>query len=275
MPLSPTQTRELLDRIGHAPRRKLGQNFLVDGNIVRKSLELADVQSGDRVVEIGPGLGTLTAALLNTDAEVFAVEYDRSLFAHLQETTDAPRLTLLHADAVDEPLAGLQPGDASFKIVANLPYAIATPWMERVLAGPLPECLVLMLQKECADRFCATAGNKNYGAISIFLEAAFTRLPGHTVARTCFYPAPDVDSVLLHLKRKPDAVQLSQPTRKLIRELFTQRRKQLGSLVRSRADAEPRLLQWLDALTSLEIRTTSRPEAVPLEGWLALENCLS
>src|SRR5205085_1455189 len=105
MPLSPKATHELLAKLGHQPKRFLGQNFLVDGNIVRKSLELADVKAGDAVIEIGPGLGTLTAALLEAGAEVWAVEKDRNLHAHLDETLAKQHgtLHLLEGDAVDEP----------------------------------------------------------------------------------------------------------------------------------------------------------------------------
>ena len=142
MPLSPSATRELLARLGHQPKRFLGQNFLVDGNIVRKSLELADVKPGDAVVEIGPGLGTLTSALLEAGAEVWAVEKDRQLHAHLEETLVRQYPSTLHlmeGDAVEHPLAAIDPVRAkSFKVVANLPYAISTPWMDAVLSGPLP-----------------------------------------------------------------------------------------------------------------------------------------
>src|SRR5204863_3622743 len=117
MPLSPTATRDLLAGLGHQPKRFLGQNFLVDGNIVRKSLELAEVQRGDSVVEIGPGLGTLTTALLETGASVWAVEKDRTLHAHLTETL-VPRFPktfhLLEGDAVEHPLAGW-PSSAGFQ----------------------------------------------------------------------------------------------------------------------------------------------------------------
>src|SRR3954469_15517838 len=133
MPLSPTATRELLAQLGHTPKRFLGQNFLVDGNIVRKSLELAQVQPGDVVVEVGPGLGTLTTALLETGAEVWAVEKDRALHAHLESVLQPrfpERFHLLEGDAVEHPLARLSfarsdSAPANFKIVANLPYAIA------------------------------------------------------------------------------------------------------------------------------------------------------
>src|ERR1035437_8056366 len=142
MPLSPTATRELLAKLGHQPKRFLGQNFLVDGNIVRKSLELAGIKPGDAVVEIGPGLGTLTSALLEAGAEVWAVEKDRQLHAHLEETLakQYPAFHLLEGDAVERPLAGFAPNTSTrpFKVVANLPYAISTPWMDEVLGGPLP-----------------------------------------------------------------------------------------------------------------------------------------
>src|SRR5688500_14983646 len=174
MPLSPSATRELLAQLGHSPKRFLGQNFLIDGNIVRKSIELAGVAHDDVVVEVGPGLGTLTTALLEAGAQVWAVEKDRSLHAHL-EAQLAPRFPerfhLLEGDAVEHPLAGLRPSGetaAGFKVVANLPYAIATPWLDAVLSGPLPQRLVLMLQQEAAQRYAATPGTKSFGAISIF-----------------------------------------------------------------------------------------------------------
>lgn len=170
MPLTPTGTRDLLARLGHHPKRFLGQNFLVDGNIVRKSLELAGITASDTVVEIGPGLGTLTSALLEAGAEVWAVEKDRTLHAHLTETLvpTQPGLHLLEGDAMDHPRAGLPPERAaSFKVVANLPYAISTPWMDEILSGPLPERMVLMLQLEAAERYVAGPGTKLFGAISI------------------------------------------------------------------------------------------------------------
>ena len=111
MPLSPTTTRDLLTQLGHEPKQFLGQNVLVDGNIVLKSVELAGVKPGDTVVEIGPGLGTLTAALLGAGAEVWAVEKDRNLHAHLKETlvTQHPQFHLMEGDAVWHPLAGFDP----------------------------------------------------------------------------------------------------------------------------------------------------------------------
>ena len=146
--LSPSQTLELLKRLEHAPVKKLGQNFLVDSNIVRKSLELADVRSGDDVVEVGPGLGTLSGALLQAGAKVHAVELDKTLHAFLKEHfAQVKEFSIINADAIDYPLANLPKDVTEFKIVANLPYAISTPWLDKVLSGRLPSRMSLMLQK--------------------------------------------------------------------------------------------------------------------------------
>ena len=151
------------------------------------------------VVEVGPGLGTLTTALLEAGAEVWAVEKDRTLHAHLGETLAKRFPTTLHlleGDAVEQPLAGLNPsienGVRDFKVVANLPYAITTPWLDAVLGGPLPARLVLMLQQEAAQRYAAVPGTKSFGAISIFLQSAYEIVRGHNVAAACFWPRPEL-----------------------------------------------------------------------------------
>lgn len=298
MPLSPTATRDLLASLGHQPKRFLGQNFLVDGNIVAKSLELAEVRAGDAVIEIGPGLGTLTAALLEAGADVWAVEKDRTLHAHL-EAQLVPRFPerfhLIEGDAVERPLAGftpqLEPGrprpgsaergegaaspataDSPFKIVANLPYAIATPWLDAVLAGPLPARMVLMLQLEAAQRYAAQPGTKAFGAISVFLQAAYAVAPGHRVAAACFHPRPEVESHLLHLVRREKPFVFSAPARRLIRACFQQRRKQIGALLRAHlpAAADPALA----ALGAHGVTAQARPEAIPVAAWRGLSALL-
>lgn len=278
MPLSPSATRDLLAQLGHQPKRFLGQNFLVDGNIVRKSLDLAELASGDTVVEIGPGLGTLTAALLEAGAHVWAVEKDRTLHAHLMETL-SPRFAetfhLIEADAVEAPLASLPPAQAAagFKVVANLPYAIATPWLDAVLSGPLPSRLVLMLQQEAAQRYAAQPGSKSFGAISIFLQAAYTIAPGHKVAAACFFPRPDVESHLLNLIRKPAPFVFSANAKTLIRSCFQQRRKQIGALLRARLpmDQQPR---WRELLVQSRLSEQTRPEAIPVDWWVRFSSAI-
>lgn len=277
MPLSPSETRDLLARLGHHPKRFLGQNFLVDGNIVRKSLELADVRAGDAIVEVGPGLGTLTGALLETGAEVWAVEKDRTLHAHLAENLlpRFPTFHLLEGDAVEHPLADLPPARASagFKVVANLPYAIATPWLDAVLEGPLPDRLVLMLQQEAAQRYTATAGTKSFGAISIFLQAAYETAPGHKVPAACFFPRPDVESHLLHLVRRPQPFVFPATIKALIRSCFQQRRKQIGALLRSRTPT-PLHPRWRELLAAHGLSELARPEAIPVDWWVRLSQVL-
>ena len=275
MPLSPSATRDLLTQLGHLPKRFLGQNFLVDGNIVLKSLELAGVRPGDTVVEIGPGLGTLTSALLEAGADVWAVEYDRNLHAHL-EASLLPRFPvtfhLMEGDAVEHPLAGLPVERAlagsGFKVVANLPYAISTPWMDGVFSGPLPTNLVLMLQQEAAQRYAAKPGGKQFGAISIFLQSAYDIAPGHKVAAACFHPRPDVESYLLNLIRKPTPFVFSPETKLLIRACFQQRRKQLGALLRDKLPDQGRA--WFAELAAAGCSPQNRAEEIPVALWQKL-----
>ena len=272
-PLSPSGTRDTLARLGHQPKRFLGQNFLVDGNIVRKSLELAAIAPGDRVVEVGPGLGTLTAALLSSGAEVWAIERDATLHAHLQTTlvaAAAGRFHLLEGDAVEQPIAGLPTdlAEAGFKVVANLPYAISTPWMDAILSGPLPQRMVLMLQFEAAQRYAAEPGTKLFGAISIFLQSAYCLAPGHKVAAACFYPRPDVESYLLHLVRKPAPHVFPAASKALIRTCFQQRRKQIGALLRDKLPDGGQA--WIAQLSAAGLDARARPEEIPAILWQSL-----
>lgn len=270
MPLTPSQTKALLAGLGHRPDKKLGQNFLVDGNLVRKSLVMADLPDDATVVEIGGGLGSLTGALLEAGHKVHAVEIDANLAVHLRETfvtpIDKARLTLAEDDAVKVPLGLLPEEVADFHVVANLPYAISSPWLEAVLAtGRLPHRLVLMLQKESADRYLASHGTKSYGALAIFLATSYEGSGIHTVSRRCFHPKPAVDSVLLRLDRRPSPFLFTAETRILIRHLFTRRRKQLGTLAKAEeAETRDRLETWL---ARENLSPTLRPEQIAAENW--------
>ncbi len=270
MPLSPTQTRQLLSELGISPRRSLGQNFLVDGNIVRKSVDLAQIRPGEAVVEVGPGLGTLTEALLESGARVWAIEQDPALHAHLArslEPRSGGRLRLVLGDAVDTPLAGF-PGGEPFKIVANLPYAIATPWLDAVLSGPLPDRMVLMLQREAAQRYTAPPGGKSFGAISVFLQAAYEAGRGHRVAAECFQPRPDVESHLLELVLRPSPAVFPAEAKAAIRAFFQQRRKQIGPMARARLPRGG--ADWLEQLRAAGLSPMVRPEAIPVALWMRL-----
>jgi 16S rRNA (adenine1518-N6/adenine1519-N6)-dimethyltransferase len=153
----------------------------------------------------------------------------------------------------------------AFKVVANLPYAIATPWLDAVLAGPLPARLVLMLQQEAAQRYTARPGSKSFGAISVFLQAAYEVAPGHKVAAACFHPRPDVESHLLHLVRRPDPFVFPAAMKAVIRGCFQQRRKQIGALLRARLPATN--AGWRELLGTHGLSEQSRPEVIPVDWW--------
>ncbi len=152
--------------------------------------------------------------------------------------------------------------------MANLPYAISTPWMDGVLSGPLPARLVLMLQQEAALRYAAQPGTKLFGAISIFLQAAYDLAPGHKVAAACFFPRPDIESYLLHLVRKPAPFVFPAATKALIRACFQQRRKQIGALLRGRLPDDG--AAWLELLRAAGLSAQARPEAIPVALWTRL-----
>ena len=282
--LTPTATREALDRLGIKPNRNLGQNFLIDGNIVRKSLQFADVSDRDIAIEIGPGLGTLTLALLARGAIVYAVEIDRTLHRHLNDTIPQKypnRFFSVLGDAVKNPLAGYPPNrivgagttdclPLNVKVVANLPYAVATPWLGRILSGPLPSRLCIMVQKEAADRYLAVPGGKSFSAITIFLQSAYDTVGAHAVSRSCFTPKPAVDSVLLNLVRRRSVFRFSGEGQATIRRLFAHRRKQIGALARGRADLQP----WLELLRRAGFDQKVRPERIPVTLWTDLERTL-
>jgi 16S rRNA (adenine1518-N6/adenine1519-N6)-dimethyltransferase len=265
--LTPTTTRQLLDKIGVRPRKSLGQNFLIEPNLVRKSIAMAEVAEGEQVVEIGPGLGTLTRGLLAAGAEVYAVEKDSVLVGHLKEDLLPhcdKKLHLLEADALDHPRGNLHKSDV-FKVVANLPYAITTPWLEKVLMDPVPHRMVLLMQKEAAQRVLASPGTKSFGPISIFVQAAYSLAGKHKVSPKCFFPVPDIDSALVRMDRKAEPFLFSQQQRKIIRQIFTQRRKQLKSQCMAL-----NLGDWMKTVIAADLPETVRPEQVPVELWMQL-----
>lgn len=272
MPLNPKQTHSILETLGHAPNKKLGQNFLIDGNIVRKSIELAEITPGDSVLEIGPGLGTLSEALLAEGAELYAVEKDPILAQYLEEhyAENVQRFHLLNEDCIQAPLGQLDASDSNttFKVVANLPYAVATPWLDSVLSERLPQRMVLMLQKEAADRYNAKAQSKNFGAISIFLQSAYTVHSTHSVSASCFHPKPKVDSSLIRLDLKERPILYTKEIKVFIRQIFTQRRKQIIALCKKHRD--PPIKAWIESLMAAGYEKTVRAEAIQLPAWQQL-----
>ena len=273
MPLSPSETSKLLEKIDHRPKKKLGQNFLIDGNIVHKSIAMANLLPEIPVIEIGPGLGTLTKQLLDKNHSVYAIEIDERLYKNLNQSLDSfiktKQLILSYGDAVKIPLAHLSSEIETFAIVANLPYAISSPWLESLLNEERIPCrMVLMLQKEAANRMGAKHGTKEYNALSIFLKAAFKKSQTHPVPRQCFFPVPGIDSVLVQMDRLEEPFLFNQNVRALIRRIFTQRRKQIGSIIKKeKPEVEEILELWI---TKQKLARNLRPEQISPEQWIDL-----
>jgi 16S rRNA (adenine1518-N6/adenine1519-N6)-dimethyltransferase len=212
-------------RLPSAPRRDLGQHFLVDENIVAVAARMAELGPDDVVLEVGPGLGVLTARLLERVALVHAVEIDSALEPSLRERFGADeRFDLVVADALRYPLAELEP--APTKLVSNLPYNVATPLVVESLDGlPSLELWCVMVQREVADRFFAAPGTKEYGAVSVLVQLTAERTGFHPVSRTVFRPPPNVDSALVAFRRTRTWSSEFAPLKRLVQAAFAHRRK--------------------------------------------------
>jgi 16S rRNA (adenine1518-N6/adenine1519-N6)-dimethyltransferase len=208
-----------------APRRDLGQHFLADENIVAVAGRMADLRPADVVLEIGPGLGVLTAHLLDRVALVHAVEIDHALEPALRDRFGAnERLHLIFADALRLPLAELEPPPT--KLVSNLPYNIATPVLVESLDGlPALELWCVMVQREVADRLFASPGTKSYGAVSVLVQLTAERTGFHPVSRTVFRPPPNVDSALVAFARKRTWGPEFASVKQVVQGAFAHRRK--------------------------------------------------
>ncbi|MEN2737047.1 16S rRNA (adenine(1518)-N(6)/adenine(1519)-N(6))-dimethyltransferase RsmA [Microbacterium sp. X-17] len=231
--LGPAEIRDLAELLDVTPTKKLGQNFVIDGNTVRRIVRVAEVEAGDVVVEVGPGLGSLTLGLLETGARVVAVEIDRRLAAQLPVTVEqlapsaAGRLTVVHQDALTVTELPEQPT----RLVANLPYNVSVPVLLHFLETfPTLRSGVVMVQAEVGHRIAAGPGSKVYGAPSV--KAAWYgdwRTAGN-VSRQIFWPVPNVDSVLVAFDRRAEPrgdEGLRRRTFALVDAAFQQRRKTL------------------------------------------------
>jgi len=255
------------------PNKRLGQNFLIDPNIVRKIVALAELIPSDHVLEIGPGRGILTEALCRAAGRVTAVEVDSRLHAYL-ETRQAqlPNVELVCEDALAYPVENLPMGTV---VVANLPYYISTPLLFRLLdqRGRFPR-MVLMLQAEVADRLVAKPGGSDYGVLSVMAQYAADITKAFKVSSQCFRPRPEVASAVVLLRAK-ERTRLSQQEevefRSLVKAAFAHRRK---TLVNSLRDEGYELLSVAEGLKQLDIAPTRRAETLSVEDFLRLARAL-
>jgi 16S rRNA (adenine1518-N6/adenine1519-N6)-dimethyltransferase len=268
------EIRELLAARGLTPKKALGQNFLIDHNLIKKLVDASGVAEGDLVLEVGPGTGTLTEELLARGCRVVAAELDDQLADLLREKhADNPRFTLVHGDCLADkrtiaPAVIAALGEGPFRLVANLPYAAATPVMLALMTSH-PQCQSqwVTIQREVADRLLAAAGTDPYGTISVIADAACER---HRVAKLppeCFWPRPDVDSAMIGLTRRATTLTTELPLlAEFVQFLFTKRRKQLGSILGRDTAAS---FVWPPGITA-----TDRAENLTTAQFVALMNAI-
>lgn len=269
MTLSRPQVAALLERAGRGPSRSLGQNFVVDPNTVRRIARLAGVGEGDRVVEIGAGLGSLTLALLETGAAVTAVEIDRHLVPLLRETVEPAGAVVVEGDAMQLDWPALL-GEHEWSLVANLPYNVATPLVADLLDGvPAIRRMLVMVQKEVGERLAAGVGDDAYGGVSVkvayWAEAKVVGL----VPPTVFLPRPNVDSALVAIERRPRPATDAPRERlfELVRAGFGQRRKMLRRSLSGLVTPE--------AFEAAGVRPEARAEELDVVAWGRLASCSS
>lgn len=249
-PLStPSATREVLERHGLFTKYALGQNFLVNDDVIRKILELADVRPTDRVLEVGPGIGTLTAALLPRVSQVVAIEKDPDLPPVLDDTLAQwlDRFTLIQADALDIGLGDLS-APLPTKLVSNLPYAVAaTVVLDYLQRFDFLESATVMVQKEVADRMMARPGTKEYGAYTVKLAMFAQPADRFPVAPGNFFPPPHVESAVLRLDRI-DPPEYADEICEMADAAFATRRKTIANSCKSHFANNPSMLADLPGI---------------------------
>ena len=270
-----SEMRSVLDESGIQLTKSLGQNFLHDGNQLRRIVAAAELQPTDRVLEIGPGLGPLTEQLLEHAGEVFAVEKDLRLVTLLQKRLGAqPKLRLLHGDGLEIVRANASDW-AGWKLVANLPYSVASPILVELASNVHPpERMTATLQIEVARRLMAKGGADDYGLLSLLVQLRFEPKGMFKIPSGCFFPPPDVDSACITLvRRERDLLPESlRPTFvRIVKRAFSQRRKMMVKLLKQ--DWEVERLEA--AISALQISPLIRAEAVTLEQFVRLTEMLA
>lgn len=255
-------------------KKSLGQHFLFDKNILGKMLRLGKIVPELPVLEIGPGPGELTQTLLSHGCYVVAVETDREMIAHLRDrfATEIAQqqLQLIKGDILREDWKKIIEGNKPWQVVGNIPYNISTEIIFRLIDHRSHcECGMFMVQKEVAERVAAKPNSKSYGVLSIGVQLATTPKLLFTVGRKSFTPPPKVDSAVLFLDclKAPFPPEVYEPTMKIVRKAFQQRRKTLRNAL-SGLDLPPTIIE--EALSALSINPKLRPENLSLQNWVDL-----
>lgn len=282
---TPVRTQAIMNQFGINTKKSLGQNFLTDINILKNIVAAGDVQKTDNVVEIGPGIGALTEQLARAAKQVVAFEIDDRLIPVLDHTM-APydNVTIVHNDILKVDLEKefakqFEDVTAPLKLVANLPYYITTPILMQVLQSGIHfDNIVVMMQKEVADRLSAEPGTKDYGSLTLAVQYRMNAKLAFTVSRTAFVPNPNVDSAIISLTpREPLAIQPRDEKRlfELFKIGFVMRRKTLwNNLTTAFGKGEAMQEKLTAALAAIDLDPRTRAEKLSLERFVELHNAL-
>lgn len=272
-------TSEIIEKYGFDFRRKFGQNFLVDNHILDRTIEAADITPEDCILEIGPGIGTMTQRLAEEAGEVVAVEIDKNLIPILEETLQGyTNVTVLNADILKTDIheIAIQHGGKPMKVVANLPYYITTPIIMALLESKVPiKSITIMVQKEVADRMCVGPGTKEYGALSLAVQYYAKPEIVTKVPASCFMPKPNVDSAVVRLiryEKPPVRTRDEELLFAVIRASFNQRRKTLANGLANAGNIGMTRQRIEAVLKEMGLPPMIRGEALTLEQFAELSN---
>ena len=280
---NPQNTIEILKKYDFMFQKRFGQNFLIDTHVLEKIIKSAEITKDDLVLEIGPGIGTMTQYLCENAREVIAVEIDKNLIPILENDTLAAydNVTIINEDILKLDLNALvqeRNGGNRIKVVANLPYYITTPIIMGLFESHVPlQNITVMVQKEVADRMQAGPGSKDYGALSLAVQYYATPYIAANVPQNCFMPRPNVGSAVIRLtlhEEPPVKVKDESFLFALIRASFNQRRKTLVNGLTNAAELNLSKEEVQAALEEMGLSATIRGEALTLEQFAALSNLL-
>ena len=276
-------TAQIIKQHGFSFQKRYGQNFLIDEHVLDKILDAALIDNEDGVIEIGPGIGTMTQRLCERAKKVIAIEIDKDLIPILDETMSAyDNVRIINADVMKVDLRQLIEDEftgMTVRVVANLPYYITTPIVMSLLEQHLPiSCITIMVQKEVADRMRAIPGSKDYGALSLAVKYYAETYIAANVPPNCFMPRPKVGSSVIRLtvRKCPDIVVSDEKLMfALIRGAFNQRRKTLANAVANHAGLDYTKTEIENALTALDLSASVRGEELDLMQFAQLANILT
>ena len=275
---NPKVTIEIIQKYNFAFQKRFGQNFLIDGNVIEKIIRAAEITKDDVVLEIGPGIGTMTQYLAEAAGEVFAVEIDKNLLPILAETlAEYDNLTVVNEDILKVDIAALT-GGRPVKVVANLPYYITTPIIMGLFENHIPATsITVMVQKEVAERMQAGPGGKDYGALSLAVQYYAEPYIVANVPPNCFMPRPNVGSAVIRLTRHTEPKIVVKDEKfmfKLIRASFNQRRKTLQNGINNSAELSISKDAVVEALRKMGLSESIRGEALTLAQFAELSDLL-